>query len=188
MASGDKALTDGRTRIDAVKAEAVGTCEDKQWASLINMMELASVIGRPVYSLYPEVNFRFRPLMMNLSKPQRSDAVDMLDKPVYFLWSRDGNQDNRPNVWYKPNHIVAVMCVPDAKHKDDVKMPAIKSTGAKQGTLFTFLKPPSVKPCAKRKVDHRLAVLPEKKEKKSIEKVGLDDRKEVTQGKPEPQT
>ena len=60
-ASGDKALTDGGTRIDAVKAEAVAICEDKQWASLINMMALASVIERSVYSLYPEVNFRFRP-------------------------------------------------------------------------------------------------------------------------------
>ena len=63
-------------------------------------------------------------------------------------------------------------------------MLATKSTGAKQSTLLTFLKPPSVKPCAKRKADHSPAVLPEKKEKKSIEKVGLDDRKEVTQGKP----
>ena len=60
-ASGDKALMDGGTRIDAVKAEAVAICEDKQWASLINMMALASVIERSVYSLYTEVNFRFRP-------------------------------------------------------------------------------------------------------------------------------
>ena len=184
-ASGDKALTDGGTTIDAVKAEAVATCEDKEWASLIHMMALASVIGRPVYSLYPEVNFRYRPLMMNLLKPRRSHAVDTLDKPVYFLWSRDGDLDNRPNAWYKPNHIVAVTCVPDAQHKDDVKMPT-KSTGAKQSTLFAFLKPPSssVKPGAKRKVHHGPAVLPEKIVKKSEEKVGLDDRKEVTQRKP----
>ena len=40
-ASGDKALTDGGTTIDAVKAEAVATCEDKEWASLIHMMALA---------------------------------------------------------------------------------------------------------------------------------------------------
>ena len=120
-ASGDKALTDGGTRNDAVKAEAVATCEDKQWASLIHMMAMASVIGRSVYSLYPEVNFRFRPLMMNLLKPRRSHADDTLDKPVYFLWSREGNLDNRPNAWYKPNHIVPVMCAPDAQHKDDFK-------------------------------------------------------------------
>lgn len=127
--SGDKALTDSGTRNDAVKAEAVAPCEDKQWASLIHMMAMASVIGRSVYSLYPEVNFRFRPLMMNLLKPRRSHADDTLDKPVYFLWSREGNLDNRPNAWYKPNHIVPVMCAPDAQHKDDVKkMSTIKST------------------------------------------------------------
>ena len=161
--SGDKALTDSRTRNDAVKAEAVATCEDKQWASLIHMMAMASVIGRSVYSLYPEVNFRFRPLMMNLLKPRRSHADDTLDKPVYFLRSREGNLDNRPNAWYKPNHIVPVMCAPDGQHKDDVKkMSTIKSTGAKQSTLFTFLMPPSISPGVKRTVDHSPAVLPEK--------------------------
>ena len=106
-ASGDKALTDGGTRND-----------DKQWASLIHMMAMASVIGRSVYSLYTVVNFRFRPLMMNLLKPWRSHADDTLDNPVYFLWSREGNLDNRPNTWYKPNHIVPVMCAPDAQHED----------------------------------------------------------------------
>lgn len=59
-----------------------------------------------------------------------------------------------------------------------------KKALAPSRAFFSFLKPPSVKTCAKRKVDHSLAVPPEKKEKKSIEKVGLDGRKEVTQGKP----
>ena len=181
--SGEKALTDSGTRNDAVKAEAVATCEDKQWASLIHMMGMASVIGRSVYSLYPEVNFRFRPLMMNLLKPRKSHADDTLDKPVYFLWSREGNLDNRPNAWYKPNHIVPVMCTPDAQHKDDAKMSTIKSTGAKQSTLFTFLMPPSIRPGVKRTVDHSPAVLPEKL-KKSEEKVVLHDRKEVANRKP----
>ena len=92
-ASEDRVLTGGTT-IDAVKAKAVATCEAKERASLIHMMELASLIGRPVYSLYPEVNSRFRPLMMNLLKPRRSHAVDTLDKP---------SLDNRPNAWYKPH-------------------------------------------------------------------------------------
>ena len=69
MASGDKALTDAGTRIDAVKAEAVATCEDKQWASLINMVALASVIGRSVYSLYLEVNFRFVERIISVRSP-----------------------------------------------------------------------------------------------------------------------
>ena len=76
--SGDKALTDGGTRIDALKAEAVATCKDKQWSSLINMMALASVIGRPVYSLYPKVNLRFRQLMMTLLKPRRSHTLHLM--------------------------------------------------------------------------------------------------------------
>ena len=32
-ARGDRVLTDGGTIIDAVKAKAVATCEDKEWAS-----------------------------------------------------------------------------------------------------------------------------------------------------------
>lgn len=52
----------GGTKIDEVKAEAIATCEDKQWVSLIHMMVLASALGRLVYSLYHEVNFRYRPL------------------------------------------------------------------------------------------------------------------------------
>lgn len=62
-------------------------------------------------------------------------------------------------------------------------MPATKSTGPKQSSLFTFLKPPTVKLGAKRKGDHP-AVLPEKTVKKSEEKVGVDNRKEVAQKKP----
>ena len=95
-ASGDKAITDGGTKIDAVKAEAVDTCEDKKWGSLIHMMAIASVIGRPVYSLCPQVIFRYRPLMMNFLKPRISHSSDAFDEPVYFLWSRDGNLDNQP--------------------------------------------------------------------------------------------
>ena len=62
-------------------------------------------------------------------------------------------------------------------------MPATKSTGPKQSSLFTFLKPPTVKLGAKRKGDHP-AVFPEQKVKKSEEKVGVDNRKEVAQKKP----
>lgn len=121
------------------------------WGSLIHMMAIAPVIGRPVYSLYPQVNFRYRPLMVNLLKPRISHSDDRFDKPVYLLWSRDGNLDNQPNVQYTPNHIVPVISIPDARHKDAIKMPATKSTGPKQSSIFTFLKPPTVKPGPKRK-------------------------------------
>ena len=62
------------------------------------------------------------------------------------------------------------MCVPDAQHKDDVKMPTTKCTGAKQSTLFTFFKLPSssVKPGAKRKVYHSPEKIVKKTEKKLV--------------------
>ena len=166
--NGDKAIANSGSRIDAVKVEAVATCKDKEWGSLIHRMAIASLIRQPIYSLYPEVNFRFRP-----------HSGDSSDKPIYFLWSR--NLDNKPNVWYKPNHIVPVISVPppDVQHADAVNTPAPRSTSTTQSSLSAFFKPPTVKSGAKRKCDHP-TVLPEKKIKKSEEKVNVDDRKEVT--------
>ena len=57
-ADGDQILAGGGSRIDAIKAEAWAGCKNGVWGSLVHMMALASVIRRPIYSLYPEVNFR----------------------------------------------------------------------------------------------------------------------------------
>ena len=58
-ASGDKAFADSGTKINAVKVKEVATCKDQKWGLLIHMMAIASVIGRPVHSLYPQINFRY---------------------------------------------------------------------------------------------------------------------------------
>lgn len=70
--------------------------------------------------------------MMNLLKPQISHSGDTSDKPVYLLWSRDGNLDNKPNVWYIPNHIVPVISVPppgaqQQLHADAINMRVLPS-------------------------------------------------------------
>lgn len=97
---GDGVMTNGGNAVHAVKAEAVAGCEFKVYGSLMHMMALASVIGRPIYSVYPNVL-----IMQNLLKP-RLPAVN--DDPVCLLWSRNGNLDSRPNSWYQPNHFVVL--------------------------------------------------------------------------------
>ena len=100
---GDGVIANGGNKVDAVKAEAIAGREFKKWSCLVHMMALASVIRRPIYSVYPNVAFRYRALMHNVRKP-RLPPVN--DDPVCLLWSRCGSLDNRPNSWYVPNHFV----------------------------------------------------------------------------------
>ena len=112
-AVGDKIISDGGSQTEAVKAKAIASCKIEEWDSLLHVMAFASVIRQPIYSLYPDINFRFRPLMHQLLNPQLSALDDGRD-PIYLLWSREGSLDNRPNAWYKPNHFVLVAWPSDA--------------------------------------------------------------------------
>ena len=49
-----------------------------------------------------------RPLIHGLVHPRVSSAADVL--PIYILWSRDGNLDNRSGAVYQPNHFVPLVC------------------------------------------------------------------------------
>lgn len=111
-ADGDKILAGGGSKIDAIKAEALAGCKNGVWGSLLHMMALASVIRRPIYSLYPEVNFQCRPLMQKLLNP-REARMNGEVVPVFLLWSREGSLDNRPKAWFTPNHFVQVIWIAD---------------------------------------------------------------------------
>ena len=109
----DKIISDGGSHTEAVKTEAIASCKIGVWDSLLHVMAFASLIRQPIYSLYPDINLRFRPLMHQLLNPRLSALDDGRD-PVYLLWSREGSLDNRPNAWYKPNHFVLVAWPSDA--------------------------------------------------------------------------
>ena len=53
----DGIIANGGNEVDAVKAEAIAGYEFKKWGCLAHMMALASVIRRPIYSVYPSVAF-----------------------------------------------------------------------------------------------------------------------------------
>ena len=45
-----------------LKGEAIAGCRDKKLSEMIHMMALLTVIGRLIFSLYPECNKNTRPL------------------------------------------------------------------------------------------------------------------------------
>ena len=158
--------------MNAAKAEAVAGCEFKVYGSLMHMMALASVIGRPIYLVYPNVAFRYRVLMQNLLKP-RLPAVN--DDPVCLLWSRDGNLDSRPNSWYQPNHFAVltswesdISCGPPIQVSSDIDSQSAsldrnekprKSSSSKQGSILSFVSslhiPPKPQKGSKKKGQHQ---------------------------------
>ena len=92
------------SRVKAVKAEALVACTRYEWSSFVHFLGLASVVSKPVHSVYPDVNFRYGMLIHRSLYPRTSPMsfqplVDAV--PMYILWSRDGNFDNTPGSWFE---------------------------------------------------------------------------------------
>lgn len=128
------------SQVEGVKAEAAATSEDKVWSSLVHVIALATVIKRPIFSVYPNANLALRPLMHGLVHPHLC-VPDV--SPIHILWSRDGNLDNRQGAVFQPNHFVPLVC------RGDTEMPlATKSTqgeNVRPMTQFFFPKTRLVK-------------------------------------------
>ena len=58
-------------------------------------------------------NKAIRPLLNSIISPLKAHRKTELDKipnkPIYTLWSRDGNFDNRKGAVFKPNHFVPLI-------------------------------------------------------------------------------
>ena len=94
-------------RVSAIQREAIGGCQIGEWSSLIHIMALSTVIGRPIFTIYPSCSKAIRPLLQGLIKPRIQTSNKISDNNCfYILWSRDGGLDNRPNAVYVPNHFV----------------------------------------------------------------------------------
>ena len=95
------------SRVSAIQSEAIGGCELRKWSSLMHIMALATVICRPIFTIYPNCAEGIRSLLHSLVKPrmQMSDTLNDNDC-FYILWSRDGALDSRPKAFYVPNHFV----------------------------------------------------------------------------------
>ena len=56
--------------VEAVKYEAIAGCQDRKWSVMMHMMAVPIVIGRPIFSLYPECNTNTRHLFHKSIVPQ----------------------------------------------------------------------------------------------------------------------
>ena len=108
--SGLKVFDNTKDHIEAVKGEAIAGCRDKKWSVMMHLMALSTVIGRPMFSLYPECKTNTRPLSRKeiLPRDYGTKKRDISINTAMFLWSRDNNFDNRPGSWYEPNHFVPI--------------------------------------------------------------------------------
>ena len=106
-------------------------------------MALASVLRRPIHSLYPNVKFRFRTLLHNVLKHRLSALNDEMANPVHILWSRGANLDSGPQAYYVPNHFVPVTWLPpQAPEQLPVSTTSRKAnrSGSKQGSILSSFK------------------------------------------------
>ena len=96
---GEQRYTASQNKMEAVKEEAFVACEKGEWSSLVHFMGLSSVMSTPIRSIYPNVGFRYRPLMHRELQPRRCPSkisLKVTNEPINILWSRDGNLDSRP--------------------------------------------------------------------------------------------
>lgn len=95
--------------VAAVQREVIGGCKDGEWSCMFHVMALATVLGRPIFSAFPDCGINTRPLFQGYISPCSSNvqSTDVDAKsPAMILWSRDGSLDNRPGSWYQANHFV----------------------------------------------------------------------------------
>ena len=76
------------SRVQAVKAEALVACTKYEWSSFVHFLGLASVISKPVHSVYLDVNFCYRILIHRSLYPRTSptSSQPLVDAvPMYIL-------------------------------------------------------------------------------------------------------
>ena len=109
LTAGGMASWDGKDRIKAIRAEANSGCKERVWCGMFHAMALTSILGRPLYSVYPNVGSRIRDFLHRKILPRILN--EGAQSTVYIMWSRDGSLDTTPGTWYEPNHFIAIFRV-----------------------------------------------------------------------------
>ena len=89
-----------------IENEALSTCNDRRWCSMIHILALSSVLDTQVTSVYPEANDGIRPMFHATIQPESRNSHSTV---LSIMWSRDGNLDNRDGAVFQPNHFVALL-------------------------------------------------------------------------------
>jgi len=68
-------------------------------------MALASVMGRQIFSVYPNTASSVRILLHSVIEPRVISQVKSMPT-VFIIWSRNGNLDATRGVWFHPSHFI----------------------------------------------------------------------------------
>jgi hypothetical protein len=93
-----------RDRVEALQMEAINTCNDQAWSSMVHVLAMASVTMRRLNCVYPEVNDAIRPLFHAKLNP----VIGSTNEEIAVMWSRDGDLSSTPGSFFEPNHFVAL--------------------------------------------------------------------------------
>ena len=100
--SSQMVFDDTKDRYQAIEAEAARLNKNKEWGSMLAIFGLAEVTKRPIYSIYPNVNYNKRGLFNQIIIP----SEDTLDEPIFILWSTVNYLDTET---FQPDHFVPVV-------------------------------------------------------------------------------
>ena len=117
----DKSL---QNYIDCVKLEASLNSHSKRWSPFICLMALASVLGLPNQSLYPESGNRHASSIANaLILPRERKSVN--HSPLHLMWLVCALPQDKKALCM-PNHIVPVFVVSNEKEIHPVQNVQLK--------------------------------------------------------------
>ena len=112
----DRAVSKYATEVaqTVLRYDCIDTTKLGQYSNMWHVHGLASALGRPILSLYPEKSDRIRPLLHKLINPRiPTDAQDQL--PLIILWTRTQPMVQESMSW-SPNHFVP--CYDPSKPSD----------------------------------------------------------------------
>ena len=122
-------FSEAGSRVEAVKVEALVACTRYERSSFIHFLGLASVVSRPVHSVYPDVNLRYQMLIHRSLYPRTSPtSFQPLEIP--------------PRSWFEPNHFVPLISKKEELTTCPKKQEIKDCNGQKtkqQATLSSFL-------------------------------------------------
>lgn len=126
-----------------VRQEAIATCIPRKWSALIQVMALASVLRRPVFSVYPIAHKAMRPLLHGKVFPRLQESAQLqcsatTSRTVYIMFSRDSNLNSKPGVVFQPNHFVPLFPAHDIEDTlpsfDEDDFPPLSRSAQSQAT------------------------------------------------------
>ena len=140
-----------RSREEAIWSEARVASKSYEWSGFFHVAALSSVLCRPIFSAYPHCNTWIRDFLHCEIGPRNPTLLS--SKPLFLLWSREGNLDNRAGAWFSPNHFVPLyrtvekkqICQPEPDLGDSIQgnVGNLKSgkSSCKKGTTKKSSKP-----------------------------------------------